>query len=188
MSIYDKLNKFYHKKTLERSWDDRSGKLDEIQIFMKFLENEDILENIDFNSFIKNFKYLEGEVDESGDVLFFENSYQITHGNTANLSKWLSQKKYQYKENFKKTSREFASGVLPAPDVALSDCKKIEFYLDDRIIKKKENTSNGKIILLVRIDHRDFDNECEEKIVTNTGWKNIIFVFNNKNFYLKKDI
>jgi len=60
-NIFNQLNNFYHEKTFDKKWESGSGngnkKLDEIQVFIKFLENEKTkIKNIEFLIRILNIK------------------------------------------------------------------------------------------------------------------------------------
>lgn len=174
-NIFSQINDFYHKKTFDDKWKSDSGngnkKLDEIQIFLRFLENKrEEIESVDF--FDKNFKYKENDVNEPGDLEYFGQVYQITHGNASNYEN------YQETKNYKIKKRE--AFILPAKDVALPNRERYEYYLHD--LNKKENSAKNNIILLMKIDNRDFlDPDSKIK----TKWQDIIFVFDEGNVSIK---
>jgi len=49
-------------------------------------------------------------------------------------------------------------------------------------LSKKEKSAKDNIILLVRIDHRDF---AKSDYKVKTKWQDIIFVFNDSNISVK---
>jgi hypothetical protein len=175
--IFNNLIGFYHKKTLGKEWKIISGngnkKLDEIQTFVKFLENnKEEIKSVDF--FDQNFKYKERDVDEPGDLKYLGQVYQITHGNTQNYQNFQKNKNDRIKKGL------FEAFILPAKDVALPDRERYEYYLQD--LKKKENSAKDNIILLIRIERKFVKANYNIK----TKWQNAIFVFDDKNVSVKK--
>ncbi len=180
-NIFEQLNDFYHQKTFDGNWKLDSGngnkKLDEIQVFLKFLENEKRdVKSID--SFGRYFKYKEIDVAEPGDLEYLGQVYQITHGNTSNYQSFSKEKNHQIKNQDKGIQPE--AFILSAKDIAMSDIERCKFYSQD--LNKKEGSAKDSIILLVRIDRRDsIKSGCRVK----TKWKDVIFVFNEGNVSVK---
>ncbi len=175
--VFSQLNEFYHKKTFDNNWVLDSGngnkKLDEIQVFIQFLKNErKEIGSIDF--FDQKFKYKESDVDEPGDLEYCVQIYQITHGNISNYQDFQKNKNYQIK------NAQPEAFVLSAKDIALSNLERYKFYSQD--LDRKENSAKDDIILLVRIDRRNF---VESDYKVKTKWQDVIFVFNEGNISIK---
>lgn len=175
--VFEKLNDFYHKKTFDKNWELDCGngnkKLDEIQAFFKFLKNGNIeIESVD--SFDKNFKYKERDVDEPGDLEYLGQVYQVTHGNLLNYTTSQKNKNDRIK---KKLLEAF---IVPAKDIALPDKDRYKYYIQD--LSEKEKSAKSNVILLVLINRR----KClalDYKVKTN--WQNIMFVFDDGNISAK---
>ncbi len=183
MDIFEKLEDFYHQKTFDNNWKKYCGngdkKLDEIQVFLKFLKNKkEYIKNI--TSFNNNFKYKEKDVDEPGDLEYLGQIYQITHGRSDNYFQFQKNKNYQIKNQ--KKGLESKAFIIPAHDVALDGNNRLKFYFKD--LTKKENMAKDNIILIIMYDHRE---KPKSNLKTNTRWKNIICVFNDGNLLIKNN-
>jgi len=167
-NIYEELSNFYHKKTFSSKWKLNCGsgntKLDEIQIFLKYLDNKkEEIKNVE--EFDSNFLYKEKDVIEPGDVEYKKQSYQITHGNINSYSEFMRIKSKSEKVSF----------IIP---YVVEDIKKSTL----KIINQKEKMADSKTILLVMLDRKEFKKELYfEDVELKTRWKNIVFVFNDSN-------
>lgn len=180
-NIFEQLNDFYHKKTFDKNWRSDSGngdkKLDEIQVFLRFLENrKEEIESVDF--FDKNFKYKEYVVVGPGDLEYLGQVYQITHGNTSNYQDFQKNKNYQIKKQEKGIQPE--AFILSARDIALSDLERCKYYSQD--LDKKEDSAVDNVILLKKIDRR-YSVRSDYKV--KTKWQDIILIFDEGNVSIK---
>ncbi len=182
MDMYEKINSFYHKKTFNKEWALECGngnkKLDEIQIFVQFLQNKnEIISSVD--SFNEDFLYKEVDVAEPGDLAYLGQKYQITHGKIKNY--FASQKAKNDDLKKQKNGSLPQAFIISAPDYPLDDDRRLEAYFSDLL--KKESTAQNDIILLVRIDRRD---KPKSNLKIDTGWKDVIFIFDDENLSVKK--
>lgn len=181
--MYQELLQHFHNKTLiGDNWYVQEGcernKFDEIQIFLKFIENKkEPIMSVD--EFLKDFKYKENDLHEPQDIVYKKQGYQITYGDKNHKGQFEQKKNNDYK------SSSMSCNVFSREKIINCDLKDNI----NMILQEIQKITDKNTILLIYLEHiqQDFLNDgknFKKTIEHQKGWRNLFLVMYNKNIQI----